>query len=130
MSGVVLARAPSGARYILGDRDQRPWGSWEVVSVGPGYTLKRIEVSAGKRLSLQYHEFRSEHWMIVEGAAEVEINGDIKKVIAGDHVFIPLRAPHRISNVGTTPMSFIEVQLGDVLDESDIVRISDDYGRT
>jgi mannose-6-phosphate isomerase len=132
MNELVRNQAPNrlvGSRYEPGERDTRPWGSWEVVAVGPNYTLKRIEVAAGERLSLQYHEFRAEHWTIVEGSAEVEIDGEAHPAMAGDHVFIPLRAPHRIKNIGRTPLTFIEVQIGELLDENDIVRLVDDYGR-
>jgi mannose-6-phosphate isomerase-like protein (cupin superfamily) len=124
-----MTKVASVVRYNPGERDQRPWGTWEVLAVGLGYTLKRIVVVAGQRLSLQYHEFRQEHWTIVEGIAEIEI-GD-RKIIAkaGDHVFIPLRAAHRIMNIGSSPLIFIEVQMGEVLDENDIVRLVDDYGR-
>jgi len=132
MNQAVLSPVPTRGnvvRYAPGERDQRPWGTWEVLAVGSGYTLKRIEVFAGQRLSLQYHEFRSEHWTIVEGRAEVEIDGRVRRVEAGDHVFIPLRAAHRIRNVGPGRLTFIEVQTGEVLDEDDIVRLVDDYGR-
>jgi mannose-6-phosphate isomerase len=132
MNELVHGQAPSchpAVRYSVGESDTRPWGSWEVVAVGPTYTLKRIQVAAGGRLSLQYHEFRAEHWTIVEGWAEVEIDGETRAAIAGDHVFIPVRAPHRIKNVGPTPLTFVEVQTGELLDENDIVRLVDDYGR-
>ena len=132
MNELVQGRAPSrypAIRYETGERDVRPWGSWEVVAIGPNYTLKRIKVNPGERLSLQYHEFRSEHWTLVEGWAEVEIDGDVQTAIAGDHIFIPLRAPHRIKNIGRGPLTFIEVQMGELLDENDIVRLVDDYGR-
>ncbi|HVB88955.1 MAG TPA: phosphomannose isomerase type II C-terminal cupin domain [Beijerinckiaceae bacterium] len=132
MNQAVLSPVPARGnivRYAPGERDQRPWGTWEVLAVGPSYTLKRIEVFAGQRLSLQYHEFRSEHWTIVEGCAEVEVDGRLRRVEAGDHVFIPLRATHRIRNVGAGRLTFVEVQTGEVLDEDDIVRLVDDYGR-
>ncbi|HUZ66650.1 MAG TPA: phosphomannose isomerase type II C-terminal cupin domain [Beijerinckiaceae bacterium] len=133
MNQVVLSHSPSGdglVRYSAGERDTRPWGTWEVVAVGPNYTLKRIEVRAGQRLSLQYHEFRTEHWTIVAGRGEVEIDGRTRVVEAGDHVHVPLRAPHRIKNIGRASLTFIEVQTGDLLDEADIVRLFDDYGRS
>lgn len=132
MNQAVRSSAPSYAnvvRYTPGERDERPWGTWEVVATGSNYTLKRIVVRAGQRLSLQYHEFRTEHWTIVEGQAEVEIDGRTRLAHAGDHVFIPLRAPHRVRNIGKTPLTFIEVQTGELLDEADIVRLTDDYGR-
>jgi mannose-6-phosphate isomerase len=133
MNNVVLSPRPStpemGVKYVPGDQGARPWGKWEVIAVGPQYTLKVIEVRAGQRLSLQYHEFRSEHWTIVEGLAEVEIDGAHQKATVGDHLFIPVRARHRIRNPGHSPLTFIEVQLGECLDEDDIVRLGDDYGR-
>jgi mannose-6-phosphate isomerase len=118
-----------GVKYLPGEQGRRPWGSWEVVAVGPRFTLKKIELAAGERLSLQYHEFRSEHWTIVEGLAEVEIDGKVRTAEAGDHLFIPIRACHRIKNAGRSLLTFIEVQMGDLLDEGDIVRLGDDYGR-
>lgn len=133
MNQAVLSHVRSDAsvvRYATGERDSRPWGTWEVLATGPNYTLKRIEVRTGQRLSLQYHEFRSEHWTIVGGQAEIEVDGETRLLEAGEHVFIPLRAPHRIKNIGYSLLTFIEVQTGTVLDEADIVRIVDDYGRS
>lgn len=127
LTGTAL-RAP--VRYAVGDRDERPWGTWEVLAVGAGYTLKRIVVSPGQRLSLQYHEFRAEHWTVVQGCAEAEIDGVRHALAAGEHVFVPLHAPHRVRNTGGEPLVIIEVQTGTCLDEHDIVRLSDDYGRT
>jgi mannose-6-phosphate isomerase len=126
LSGVAL-RGP--VRYAVGERDTRPWGTWEVLATGVGYTLKRIVVNPGQRLSLQYHEFRSEHWTVVQGTAEAEIDGVVHRVPAGGHVHVPLRAPHRIRNLGEGPLVVIEVQTGEYLDEHDITRIADDYGR-
>lgn len=116
-------------RCAAGDRENRPWGTWEVVATGPGYALKRVEVHAAQRLSLQYHEFREEHWIIVGGRAEIEIDGEIRTAEAGEHVLIPLRAQHRIKSVGRSSLTFIEVQTGTHLDEADIVRLVDDYSR-
>jgi mannose-6-phosphate isomerase-like protein (cupin superfamily) len=116
-------------RYAVGERDVRPWGTWEVLATGVGYTLKRIVVNPGARLSLQYHEFRAEHWTVVQGCAEAEIDGVCHALAAGEHLFVPLRSAHRIRNTGSEPMVFIEVQTGTYLDEHDIVRLSDDYGR-
>jgi mannose-6-phosphate isomerase-like protein (cupin superfamily) len=126
LTGTAL-REP--VRYAVGDRDVRPWGTWEVLAVGVGYTLKRIVVSPGQRLSLQYHEFRAEHWTVVQGSAEAEIDGVAHALGAGEHVFVPLRAPHRVRNTGAEALVIIEVQTGEYLDEHDIIRLSDDYGR-
>ena len=116
-------------RYVAGEQDSRPWGSWEVLATGEEYTLKRIVVHPGHRLSLQYHNHRSEHWTVVAGEAEVEIDGDTYRLGRGEHIHIPLRAQHRIRNVGDEALVFIEVQVGELLDEMDIVRVVDDYGR-
>ena len=116
-------------RYAAGDRDERPWGTWEVLATGVGYALKRIVVHPGARLSLQYHAFRAEHWTVVQGCAEAEIDGVCHPLAAGEHVFVPLGSPHRIRNTGPGPLVVVEVQTGAYLDEHDIVRLSDDYGR-
>ncbi len=116
-------------RYEVGESDTRPWGRWEVIGTGERYTVKRITVLPGQRLSLQYHHHRSEHWMVVDGAAEVELDGVNHRLGFGEHVFIPLGAKHRVRNGGDAPLVFVEVQVGDLLDENDIVRVSDDYGR-
>lgn len=127
-----LAPAAAGqatVRYAVGESDTRPWGRWEVIATGDRYTVKRITVTPGQRLSLQYHHHRAEHWTIVEGEAEVEIDGIVHRLGFGEHIHIPLGARHRIRNGGESILAFVEVQVGDLLDENDIVRVSDDYGR-
>jgi mannose-6-phosphate isomerase len=117
-------------QYQVGERDVRPWGNWEVLATGAGYVLKRIVVLPEQRLSLQYHHFRSEQWTVVQGTAEAYVDGILHPLNAGEHIFIPLGAHHRIKNSGSTPLVLIEVQVGELLDERDIVRITDDYGRS
>lgn len=118
-----------GVGYSVGEQDSRPWGTWLVLDVGGGHVVKRITVLPGQRLSLQYHRHRSERWTIVQGVAEVEIDGVTSRHEHGGHVSIPPLAKHRIRNIGPDPMVFIEVQLGQTLNEDDIVRLTDDYGR-
>jgi mannose-6-phosphate isomerase-like protein (cupin superfamily) len=115
--------------YIVGQRDERPWGSWEIIAAGPGYAVKRIVVNPGKRLSLQRHAFRAEHWVMVAGTARVTRGTEMLPVAFGQHVAIGLGDIHRIENAGTEDVVFIEVQHGEHLDENDIERIEDDYGR-
>jgi mannose-6-phosphate isomerase len=122
-------RSTSVIRYAVGERDSRPWGTWEVLATGECYTVKRIRVLPGERLSLQYHQHRSEHWTIVQGLAEVELDDGVHKLSAGNYVHIPVGAVHRVRALGSEPLVFLETQIGEVLDENDIVRISDDYGR-
>lgn len=107
----------------------RPWGSYEVLLDTPSYKVKRIVVTAQQQLSYQYHTKRQEHWTIVEGQADVVLDDVVHSLTAGEHMFIPLQAKHRIKNTGSMPLVFIEVQTGSYFGEDDIVRIVDDYGR-
>lgn len=109
--------------------DRRPWGHFEVLSDAPDHKVKRIVVFPGQRLSLQRHRHRSEHWHIVKGKAVVTLDGRQIELQAGESVDIPLGAAHRIANVGSEDLVFIEVQRGDYLGEDDIERLEDDYGR-
>jgi mannose-6-phosphate isomerase len=119
----------AGVRYAPGETGERPWGRWRVLETGAGFCVKRIEVEPGHRLSLQYHHHRSEDWIIVGGAGLVELNTDQIQVKSGDRIRIPLLAHHRIRNTGGVTLIFVEVQHGAYLDENDIVRVEDDYGR-
>ncbi len=126
---IARVRVPDTVSYALGEQAARPWGTWEVLATGVGYALKRIVVNPGQRLSLQYHKHRSEHWTIVQGSAEAEIDGKRYLLEAGEHIYVPLGAHHRIRNAGDTPVVFVEVQVGAYLDEGDIIRLQDDYAR-
>jgi mannose-1-phosphate guanylyltransferase/mannose-6-phosphate isomerase len=120
---IVRKRGDHGSRAV------RPWGYYQVLAGGLGYQVKRIVVDPGARLSLQSHRHRSEHWIIVQGMADVTIDSDIRPVPAGKSVFIPQGARHRLGNSGETTVVIIEVQLGSYLGEDDIERYEDDYGR-
>lgn len=107
----------------------RPWGTYTVLEEGPGFKIKRIEVRPGASLSLQMHEHRSEHWIVVSGTAHVR-NGERELTIeTNESTFIPPRNRHRLGNRGTKPLVIIEVQSGPYLGEDDIVRFDDQYGR-
>ena len=107
----------------------RPWGNYDSVVEGERWQVKRIEVKPAASLSLQMHHHRTEHWIVVTGTAEVEI--DSEKFIIGENksIYIPLGSTHRLSNPGKIPLILIEVQSGSYLQEDDIVRIDDIYGR-
>lgn len=109
--------------------DRRPWGTYTVLDEGPGYKVKRIEVSPGKRLSYQKHSQRTEHWVVVQGSAHVTIEGSEMTVQTGQTVDIALGAAHRVENRGDETLIFIEVQRGNYLGEDDILRLQDDFGR-
>jgi mannose-6-phosphate isomerase len=112
------------------DHEQRPWGEYTVLDEGADFKVKRITVTAGKRLSYQRHARRSEHWLVVHGAGRVTLDGNEFDVLAGTAVDVPVGGAHRIANTGITqPLIFIEVQRGDYFGEDDIVRLDDDYGR-
>lgn len=108
---------------------QRPWGSYTVLQSGPGYKLKRIEVRPGGRLSLQSHKYRSEHWVVVSGSATVTVGGRESTLEVNESTFVPVGARHRLENRGTVPVQLIEVQVGERVDEDDITRYEDIYGR-
>jgi mannose-6-phosphate isomerase-like protein (cupin superfamily) len=115
--------------YKKGEKDQRPWGSWEVLDVGDGVATKRIRVLPGKRLSYQRHAHRREHWLVVQGRARVTCDGELLELGLGEAVDIPQGAWHRVENPGPGDMEFVEVQRGERLDEADIERSEDDFGR-
>ena len=109
--------------------DQRPWGFYRVLEDAPGHKVKCIHVHPGKRLSLQRHRRRSEHWTVVEGRGLVTLGGEYRSVGPGSSFDIDRGMIHRIENQGTEPLVFIEVQRGDYLGEDDIERLEDDFGR-
>ena len=110
---------------------QRPWGSYTVLDhKGDGYKLKRISVETGSSLSLQRHQHRSEHWVVVSGTATVTRGEDVVIVAKNESVYIPIGTKHRLENQGKVPLQMIEVQVGDYLEEDDIERFDDDYGRS
>lgn len=116
-------------RYVRGQADDRPWGRWEVVDTGERFTVKRITVIPGAKLSLQRHRHREEHWVVVSGRARVTRDHETLELGPSQAVFIPRGAVHRIETVGDAPLEFVEVQYGEVLDENDIERLDDIYGR-
>ncbi len=107
----------------------RPWGRYSVLGEGPGYKLKKIVVTPGQRLSLQLHNHRSEHWIVINGTAKVTIGGREQLIPANESAFVPIATKHRLENPGDTPLEMIEVQNGNYLGEDDIVRFDDIYGR-
>ena len=121
---------PAGNAYRRGEHDTRPWGTWEVLDLGRSHVVKRIVVLPGQQLSLQRHQGRQEHWVVVEGVAKVTLGDEVRTVEENGSVFIPVRTWHRLENPGTTSLSVIEVQYGDDLREDDIERRDDIYGRS
>jgi len=107
----------------------RPWGSYTILEDSMGYKIKRIEVKPNKRLSLQKHQHRNEHWVVVNGIATVEVENKIFLLHENESTYIKAEQIHRLSNNTNAPLVIIEVQVGSYTGEDDIVRISDDYQR-
>ncbi len=108
---------------------ERPWGSYTVLEKGDRYKIKRILVHPEARLSLQLHQHRSEHWVVVSGTARVTRGEEVFDVHPNESTFIPIAVKHRLENPGLIPLQIIEVQNGDYVDEDDIERLADDYQR-
>ena len=107
----------------------RPWGSYTILHKETNYLVKRIEVLPGESLSLQSHNHRSEHWTVVSGVAQVQIEETLQTLQTNQSIEIPKGAKHRLANLDESSLIIIEVQLGDKLDEDDITRYEDKYGR-
>jgi len=111
-------------------KDYRPWGNYKILEEEKNsFKIKRIKVNQGKKLSYQLHHHRSEHWIVVKGMAKVTIDDEVRFVSAGESIFIKAGQKHRLENTGKLPLEIIEVQMGDYLEEDDIIRFDDEYGR-
>jgi len=107
----------------------RPWGHYLSIEEKNNWQIKNIQVNPGASLSLQKHFHRSEHWVVVEGTAKVQVENEIKILVKNESIYIPLGSKHRLSNPDKKPLIIIEIQSGNYLGEDDIVRFKDDYGR-
>jgi mannose-6-phosphate isomerase len=110
--------------------DGRPWGMYYVLVDGATIKVKRIVINPGQSPSYQYHHKRNEHWFITEGEGIAILDDKEVPVQVGNVIWVPKQMKHRLKNTGNIPLEFIEVQTGEYFGEDDIVRISDDYGRT
>ena len=107
----------------------KPWGSYQIIDQGENFVVKKILVNPYCKISLQSHENRSEHWVIVEGRAEVTINNNISTLEPSQSTFIPSKTKHRLANNYDKNLILIEVWYGENLDEEDITRYEDIYNR-
>lgn len=107
----------------------RPWGTYTLLEAGPGYKIKKIQVNPGKRLSLQIHNRRSEHWVVITGTARVQRGDEVTDLTVNQSTYIPTGVKHRLENPLKTPLELIEVQSGNYLEEDDIIRLGDDFER-
>jgi mannose-1-phosphate guanylyltransferase/mannose-6-phosphate isomerase len=123
-----LRKLKSG-EHLVHRTVHRPWGSYTVLQEGENYKIKHLVVLPGKKLSLQLHHHRSEHWVVVSGTARVTNGEQVTDVHTNESSYIPMSTRHRLENRGKIPLQIIEVQNGEYLEEDDIVRFDDDYHR-
>lgn len=117
---------PEGAHHL---RVSRPWGAFEVLHQGPGFQVKLLTVNPGAGISLQYHNRRAEHWVVVAGSARVTRDSEVLELSTNQSTYIATGVQHRLENTTSEPLHVIEVQSGEYLGEDDIVRLEDRYGR-
>jgi mannose-1-phosphate guanylyltransferase/mannose-6-phosphate isomerase len=127
---VETLKAAQRDEYLVHKRVYRPWGYYEGIDIGERFQAKRLMVEPGKKLSLQMHNHRAEHWVVVSGSAKVTRDDETFVLSANESTYIPVGTRHRLENVSTERLYVIEVQSGDYLGEDDIVRFEDDYKRT
>lgn len=127
---VEILKRNGREEHLLHKTVERPWGSYTVLEKGQGYKIKRVVLKPGARLSLQLHRKRSEHWVVVTGIARVTKKNDTYLVHTNESTYIPTNTKHRLQNPGEIPLQVIEIQNGEYLEEDDIERFDDDYGRT
>lgn len=126
---VDILKSKNDERAIVHRTVYRPWGSYTVLGEGDLYKMKNLTVLPGKRLSLQKHYHRNEHWVVVRGVANVTVGDRTFLLERGENTFIPMGSVHRLENPGKIPLEVIEVQIGEYLGEDDIERFQDDFGR-
>jgi len=125
----LCANAQTKALTTTNKTTYRPWGGYSSVDDGERFQVKRLFVKPGKRLSLQKHHHRSEHWVVVRGTAEIRIDEKIMTLGENESVYIPQGSIHRLLNPGKILLELIEVQTGSYLGEDDIIRLDDEFGR-
>lgn len=126
---VEALKKKNAQEHILHLTARRPWGSYTVLEEQQGFKMKRITVNPGASLSLQRHQHRSEHWIVVSGTATVTCGEKTHTLTANQSTYIPVGSKHRLENRGKIPLQLIEVQVGEYLGEDDIERFDDHYGR-
>ncbi len=126
---VEILKEKQREEHLIHRTVERPWGSYTVLEKGDGYKIKRIVVNPGAKLSLQLHHRRSEHWVVISGTARVTRGQEVFDVHPNESTFIPVSVKHRLENPGTIPLRIIEVQNGDYVEEDDIERFDDEFGR-
>ncbi|MEA1987523.1 MAG: phosphomannose isomerase type II C-terminal cupin domain [Candidatus Marinimicrobia bacterium] len=110
-------------------KEERQWGTFEILIDDTNYKVKRIVVYPKQRLSLQSHEKRNEHWIVVVGEVKITNGENVREYSNNDYIYIPVGNKHRIENIGEENAEIIEIQTGEYFGEDDIIRYEDDYNR-
>jgi mannose-1-phosphate guanylyltransferase/mannose-6-phosphate isomerase len=126
---VETLRQHDREEHLIHKTVERPWGSYTVLEKGDRYKIKRVVLKPRAKLSLQLHRRRSEHWVVVAGVAKVTRENETYLVHTNESTFIPINTKHRLENPEEVPLQIIEVQNGEYVEEDDIERFADDYGR-
>jgi len=126
---VEMIKALQRKEHYVHLTERRPWGSFNVLQQGMGFKIKLIEIAPGKRLSLQRHKSRAEHWVVVSGVAKVTSAGKVSFVHSNESIYIPKGRKHRLENAQSLSLKIVEVQTGAYLEEDDIERFEDDFKR-
>ncbi|HNW39738.1 MAG TPA: cupin domain-containing protein, partial [Candidatus Omnitrophota bacterium] len=126
---VELMKSVNRKEHLVHLTERRPWGSFTVLQEGAGFKIKLIEISPHKRLSLQRHKNRAEHWVVVSGLAKVVSGRRTSLVQSNQSIYIPKGKKHRLENTANQPLRIVEVQTGNYLGEDDIERFDDDFKR-
>jgi len=120
---------PNNKECIEHKTMHRPWGRYTILDEGDGFKVKFIHVNPGGKLSLQSHSHRSEHWVVVKGAARITIGEELKDLKPNESIYVPVETKHRLENIGKTELTIVEVATGDYIEEDDIKRYDDIYAR-
>lgn len=118
----------TGSQLIINNspKQERPWGYYIILEEDKDYKIKKVIVQPGQKLSLQLHYHRSEHWIVVSGFAEVDLNDNQVMLRKGESMFVPIGVKHQLKNPGILPLEVLEVQIGEYLEEDDIVRFPEE----
>jgi cytidyltransferase-like protein len=115
---------------FLNDIEERPWGKFEVILEDKNFLVKKLTVNPYQKLSLQYHNNRSEHWVVTKGTGKIKISNKDFLAKVGSQYFVDKKEIHNIENNNNEPLVLIEIQIGEIISEEDIVRLDDNYGRS
>lgn len=107
------------------NRCERPWGIWEVLDKGPMFKLKRLTINPNCSISYQYHNYRSEVWTIIQGGGIAILNDELQYIKVGDTFVVPVGMKHKVTCITEEPLIAIEVQIGEIVEEQDIVRVDE-----